>query len=120
MKTDPREACSTPNEDLWWALVHDGLAHPLMALTNYAGFAVRFHNWTSRKAWPKKPLPGALYCAWDTARHGIVRCFEASSTDPCLFRVEHGVHDRVVVLQAPTCFLALEKGIAVFDWLDAT
>lgn len=41
-------------EDWRWAIVHDAVAHPLMALSGYAHWAIRFHNWTGRRAW--KPL----------------------------------------------------------------
>lgn len=53
MRTDPREACANERQRLGWALVHDGLAHPLMALTGYCKLSLRFHDWTSHKAWPR-------------------------------------------------------------------
>ena len=40
-----------------WAFIHDALAHPLLALTNYSQIAQRFHNWTSQKAWPRETHP---------------------------------------------------------------
>lgn len=54
MRTDPRKACANQEENLLWALIHDGIAHPLMALTLFSGWAVVFHDWTSKKAWPRK------------------------------------------------------------------
>jgi hypothetical protein len=54
MQTDPRKACANQEEKLLWALVHDGIAHPLMALTLFSDWAVAFHDWTSKKAWPRK------------------------------------------------------------------
>lgn len=54
MRTDPRKACDNPEESWFWAIVHDVFAHPLSALTLYSAPAVRFHNWTSEKAWPRK------------------------------------------------------------------
>ncbi|MNE12803.1 hypothetical protein D3C81_442100 [compost metagenome] len=54
MRTDPRKACANQEEKLSWALVHDGIAHPLMALTLFSKLAVAFHDWTSQKAWPRK------------------------------------------------------------------
>lgn len=54
MRTDPRDACKNERQRLLWAIVHDGLAHPLMVLTGYCKAALRFHDWTSYKAWPRK------------------------------------------------------------------
>ncbi len=53
MRTDPRKACKNANERLLWALVHDLIAHPLMALTLWCRWSVAFHDWTSKKAWPR-------------------------------------------------------------------
>ena len=53
MRTDPRGACANEHQRLLWALVHDGLAHPLMALTGWSKWSLRFHDWTSHKAWPR-------------------------------------------------------------------
>ena len=55
MRTDPRIACANERQRLLWALIHDGLAHPLMALTGYCKAAVAFHDYTSHKAWPRTP-----------------------------------------------------------------
>jgi len=52
MRTDPRIACANGPERWHWAFIHDALAHPLMALTGYSGWALAFHNYTSRRAWP--------------------------------------------------------------------
>lgn len=51
--TDPRRACANKEERLLWALLHDGVAHPLMALTLFSRWAVAFHDWTSQRAWPR-------------------------------------------------------------------
>ena len=53
MKRDPNAACANAEQRLWWAVLHDAVAHPLMALTGYCALAVRFHDYTSRKAWPR-------------------------------------------------------------------
>lgn len=37
-----------------WAFIHDLIAHPLCALTLYSAWAVKFHDWTSLKAWDRK------------------------------------------------------------------
>lgn len=54
MRTDPRIACANERQRLLWAIAHDALAHPLMVLTAYCGLSLRFHDWTSHKAWPRK------------------------------------------------------------------
>ncbi len=53
MKTDPNKACATLAEVRRWAVVHDLVAHPLMAVTLYSRWSVAFHDWTSRRAWPR-------------------------------------------------------------------
>lgn len=53
MKTDPNKGCANTEQRLLWAIVHDGLAHPLMALTGYCRWSLAFHDYTSRKAWPR-------------------------------------------------------------------
>lgn len=53
MRTDPRAACANERETLLWALLHDAVAHPLMALTGYCALSLRFHNFTSKFAWPR-------------------------------------------------------------------
>uniref|UniRef100_A0AAU6VYQ4 Uncharacterized protein n=2 Tax=unclassified bacterial viruses TaxID=12333 RepID=A0AAU6VYQ4_9VIRU len=53
MKTDPNHICANQEEHKGWAFIHDAVAHPLMALTFYCGLSLRFHNYTSHKAWPR-------------------------------------------------------------------
>lgn len=53
MKTDPRVACTNEKENWLWAAIHDGLAHPFMVITLYSALAMRFHNYTSHRAWPR-------------------------------------------------------------------
>lgn len=50
MKTDPNTCVHTGGV---WAVIHDAIAHPLLALTAYSAPARRFHNWTSQHAWPR-------------------------------------------------------------------
>lgn len=33
-----------------WHLLHNCVAHPLLGLTGDASFAIRFHDWTARRA----------------------------------------------------------------------
>lgn len=53
MKIDPNKACTSEKENFFWAFIHDAIAHPLMALSGYAAWALRFHNYTSHRAWPR-------------------------------------------------------------------
>lgn len=57
MKTDPNKGCKNQTEKLGWAVLHDLVAHPVMALTGYSNISMRFHNYTSHKAWPRTPKP---------------------------------------------------------------
>lgn len=52
MKTDERRLAWAFREKYWWAILHDMIAHPLMAVFNYSRWTRRFHSWTSDKAWP--------------------------------------------------------------------
>jgi hypothetical protein len=54
MRTDPRAACANAEERLFWAWLHDIIAHPLMALFGWASWTLQFHDWTSHRAWPRK------------------------------------------------------------------
>lgn len=60
MRTNPRKACANEEERLFWALVHDGIAHPLMAVTLFSAWSVWFHDWTSRRAWPRRARYGEV------------------------------------------------------------
>lgn len=53
MKTDPNKGCANEKENMLWAFIHDAIAHPLMALTGYSRWALRFHDYTSHRAWPR-------------------------------------------------------------------
>lgn len=53
MRTDPRKACANENQLLWWAIVHDLIAHPFMVLAGYSSLSLRFHDATSERAWPR-------------------------------------------------------------------
>ncbi len=53
MKTDPNKACKNLEEKLGWAIIHDLVAHPLLILTFYSKFSLWFHDYTSKKAWPR-------------------------------------------------------------------
>ena len=53
LKLDPNSACQNQKELLLWALLHDLIAHPFLAITGYSVVGRRFHNWTSKHAWPR-------------------------------------------------------------------
>lgn len=54
MKKDPNKYCINYEQSLGWALVHDIIAHPLMALTLYKiNFCIQFHDYTSARAWKR-------------------------------------------------------------------
>ncbi len=59
MKTDPNEGCNSKEERLFWAVIHDGICHPLMALSGYSRWSIKFHNYTSHKAWPRETKPAS-------------------------------------------------------------
>jgi hypothetical protein len=55
MKLDSNLHCVNFKQHLGWALVHDIIAHPLMALSLYKiDVFIKFHNFTSQKAWKRK------------------------------------------------------------------
>lgn len=88
MKTDPRAACANTEERLLWALVHDGVAHPLMALTNFSRLSLRFHDYTSARAWPR-PQPRVeepVRCFHVMSRWGVVTITQDA---PGIWRARH-------------------------------
>lgn len=64
MKIDPLNHCTKFRQSLPWAIIHDLLAHPLMALTGYSCTSIKFHNYTSHKAWKR----GDVQTAWKRER----------------------------------------------------
>lgn len=79
MMTDPRAACGNARELMGWAILHDLVAHPLMALTLYSKPAMAFHDFTSHKAWPRETTPvmqelgpGIYAIDHPTVRHSFV------------------------------------------------
>jgi len=54
MKLDPNKYCINYKQDLLWALIHDLIAHPLMAITLYKiNWCIQFHDYTSKLAWKR-------------------------------------------------------------------
>lgn len=64
MKVDPRNHCTKFKQSLFWAMVHDFVAHPFMALTVYSRPSIMLHNYTSHKAWKR----GDVQTTWDRDR----------------------------------------------------
>lgn len=85
MKTDPRAACANAHEYLGWAVVHDAIAHPLMAASGYSKWALRFHDWTSLRAWPRLGLPVYATFRIDSRRHGA---FSARQVAPGFYSAD--------------------------------
>lgn len=112
MRTDPRAACANASERLGWAVLHDLLAHPLMALTNWARWALAFHDWTSVRAWPR-PATQELWTAEVPSCYGLLH---ASELAPGIWRVQHPRVNHSVTVQAsgllPACLAAVE-------WFDS-
>ncbi|MFL9918817.1 hypothetical protein PQR75_26235 [Paraburkholderia fungorum] len=61
MRTDPRKACANEKQLLGWAVIHDLIAHPFMVLTGYSSVSLRFHDATSRMAWPRDTRTPAAF-----------------------------------------------------------
>lgn len=57
MKLDPNRYCVNFKEHLGWAIIHDLIAHPLMAITLYkVDLTIQFHNFTSQRAWIREDV----------------------------------------------------------------
>lgn len=117
MMTDPRKACAAAEEHLGWAILHDAVAHPLMAASGYARWAVAFHDWTSHAAWPRSRMPGWFLGVRKTAAHGILIVREAQPEG--FFSVTHGRLDRTVVVKEATWREAAARAETIFDYLEA-
>jgi hypothetical protein len=58
MKIDPNSHCITYKQNLFWAIIHDVVAHPLMALTFYKiKMFIKLHDYTSHLAWERNTTP---------------------------------------------------------------
>ena len=54
MKKDPNKCCVIFDESKLWALIHDLVAHPFLAISGYSKVGERFHDYTSSKAWTRE------------------------------------------------------------------
>ena len=72
MKTDPNQACRNDEQRFWWAVAHDLIAHPFMAITLWSSWSLKFHDWTSRQAWPRDSVaPPEFSHAWMPLWHRV-------------------------------------------------
>lgn len=115
MRTDPRAACANTNERTGWAFVHDLIAHPLMALSGWSAWALRFHDSTSMKAWPRN-LPERM----TTTKFYVDRLGEIRVTHlrDGLFAVKHPFWSHDFVTKADTAIEARDIGVVWFESLD--
>lgn len=114
MMTDPRKACANTRE-LWpWAAVHDLLAHPFMVLTGYSRISLRFHDFTSHRAWPRGRA-AQLTVSYRT-QFGVVRVVHQGDD---FWRVHHGNVSHAITVKAGTARRALQDGLAWFNSLAA-
>ncbi|MES2187984.1 MAG: hypothetical protein V4505_25760 [Pseudomonadota bacterium] len=105
MKTDPRAACANVVERGGWAFMHDAVAHPLMAFTRWSAWSLRFHDWTSFRAWPRVELAGGE-TAYVQSRHFgalVVRCVA-----PGIYAVQHPNVGHKIVTAAADAWAAAE------------
>lgn len=113
MRTDPRVACANAEERCGWALLHDFVAHPLMALTFWSKPSLRFHDWTSRRAWPRS-LPELRATVRVQTVHWGELSVERVSGD--CYRIGHPNIDHSLVVTARDAVHAIEQAV---DWFDS-
>lgn len=118
MRTDPRAACANAEERWIWAFIHDAVAHPFMALTNWSRPALTFHDWTSHRAWPRaEAAPVVRYAI--TSDHLVYGRVHVREEEPDgIYSVIHGRRSLTVRVQARDVEDALTKGIELFRLQD--
>ena len=115
MMTDPRKACGNTEQLLLWAFVHDLIAHPFMAITFWSKPALKFHDWTSNKAWPRKDeFIGEQDYSFVFRKARIV----ASNIAPGVWSVAHPSVSHCLVITADDKFTAIRKGLEWFVHLS--
>lgn len=115
MRTDPRKACANDDERCFWAFIHDAFAHPLMALSNWSNWSLRFHDWTSHHAWPR--IPSTQETEVYSPRYGFV--LVVTSSVPQLFQVCHPRMLHRFGCRAVDAIDAVEQAEQWFDTLTA-
>jgi hypothetical protein len=116
MKTDPCAACANEKECLFWALLHDFLAHPLMALTLYSKMSLRFHDFTSHHAWPRVRLAPMQDLTMHSARFGPIHVRRLGGET---YSFQHPTAAHSFVTNGSDAVAALEKAEAWFASLAA-
>ena len=114
MKTDPRTACANAQERLGWALLHDLVAHPFMALTGYSAPALRFHDWTSFRAWPRVRPPQLRTPVTMPSVWGPMVAEEVQSG---FWRIKHPNMDNAIVQHGDDAVAILEAAEKYFQSL---
>lgn len=114
MRTDPRAACANVDERFIWAFVHDFVAHPFMAITNWSAPSVRFHDWTSIRAWPRvRPatlrMPVTMSSKWGT--------MVAEEVQPMFWRIQHPNMNNAIVQHGDDAIAILESAERYFQSL---
>lgn len=113
MRTDPRAACANAEEKFWWAWVHDAICHPLMAVTNWSGWSVRFHDWTSFRAWPRATSTEGQ-CEIVSRHHGVLT---VTFNGHGIFSVRHPAIGHTFTTLAGDAVEAVEHAEAWFNTL---
>lgn len=114
MKTDPRAACSNEKEALLWAIIHDLIAHPLMGLTLYSKASLRFHDFTSHRAWPRVLPSQHEEFAMQSARFGAIK---ARWIGGQFYAFDHPTVSHTFVTNAADAVEAMEKAETAFGVL---
>lgn len=115
MRTDPRAACANAEERKGWAVLHDLVCHPLMALTGWSSWSLRFHDWTSYRAWPRVQPEWLLQISHlQSRRHGVLVVREVA---PRVWSVTHPTLEHTITVSAGDAVHALEQAEAWFDGL---
>lgn len=111
MRTDPNQACRNDKQRFWWAFIHDFVAHPFMACSLWSGWSLKFHDWTSRQAWPRdNPVPPEFSHAWIPLwERASYRCLRGN-----FYEVLHPVVNHSFRCQADNPSEALKKALTHF------
>ena len=115
MRTDPRAACANAEERKGWAWLHDAVCHPLMALSGWSTWSVRFHDWTSHHAWPRASGVTVTYTV-PSRRHGELLVKHGAAA-PGFWHVQHPAIRHAIVVRAGDAVDAVEQAEAWFDSL---
>lgn len=115
MRTDPRKACSNEKQLLGWAILHDLVAHPFMVLTGYSALSLRFHDATSRHAWPRAKAASNDSVLVPSDRFGPLRVVQTLAG---FFEIAHGRIAHRFVVKATDLNDAVEQAEEWFSSLS--